>query len=414
MGRRLDPKPRTRARTRTSGLVLTLVDLVAVVLAGLLVLRSPEPVPLALAAVAVAVVCRAAGLHRPRLVLSVLDDLPVLLVAALLAGLVLGGLQGWGDLDHVVRFSGACFAATVLLRTAAHALTHVLRRSGVVSRPVLVVGTGSTGRRLAEGLLSRREHGLLPVGMVDSGARTTRDLPLPLVGDIDDLDEVMAELGVDDVVFAFTGRPDREVLAAVRRCVQAGRQVFVVPRFFELVGGREPRTEVVRDIGLVRLHRSNRSWPGRLATRAVDVVVSLLGLVVLAPVLAVIAVAVRLETGPGVVFHQTRVGEGGRTFTLLKFRTLRAPAFGTEATTWSIDNDSRRGPVGRFLRLTGLEELPRLVNVLRGELSLVGPPPERPPFEEQPATWGQGDGHPSGDDRPGGLRELVSAARPRA
>ena len=103
----------------------------------------------------------------------------------------------------------------------------------------------------------------------------------------------------------------------------------------------------------------------------------------LSPVLLACAVAVRLETGPGVIFRQARVGLEGRTFTLFKFRSLKPVDSAESATQWSIDQDQRLGPVGRFLRRTSLDELPQLVNVLRGDMSLVGPRPERPFFVQE-------------------------------
>jgi len=122
--------------------------------------------------------------------------------------------------------------------------------------------------------------------------------------------------------------------------------------------------------------------PARRVKRALDVVVAMIALVLVAPVLAIVAVAVRIEGGPGVLFRQQRVGQYGRVFTLYKFRSL-APVAAEGDTTWSIDGDPRLGPVGRFIRATALDELPQLWNVLVGDMSLVGPRPERPHFVEQ-------------------------------
>jgi lipopolysaccharide/colanic/teichoic acid biosynthesis glycosyltransferase len=112
----------------------------------------------------------------------------------------------------------------------------------------------------------------------------------------------------------------------------------------------------------------------RRVKRALDLVVSMIALLLVAPVLAMVALAVRFEGGPGVLFRQQRVGQYGRIFTLYKFRS-RTPVVGEGDTTWSIDGDPRLGPVGRFVRATALDELPQLWNVLVGDMSLVGPPP---------------------------------------
>jgi lipopolysaccharide/colanic/teichoic acid biosynthesis glycosyltransferase len=118
------------------------------------------------------------------------------------------------------------------------------------------------------------------------------------------------------------------------------------------------------------------------AKRALDVTGAVFGLLLAAPLLLVAALAVRLEGGPGVLYRQDRVGLGGATFTLFKLRSMR-PVAGEDATTWTISGDPRIGPVGRFIRKTSIDELPQLLNVLRGEMSLVGPRPERPHFVDQ-------------------------------
>ncbi|MBB1255997.1 sugar transferase, partial [Streptomyces alkaliterrae] len=120
-----------------------------------------------------------------------------------------------------------------------------------------------------------------------------------------------------------------------------------------------------------------------LAKRALDVAAASLALLLTAPVLLACALAVRLADGPGILFRQERVGQGGRSFTLLKFRTLRPADALESATLWSVADDQRMSPVGRWLRRTSLDELPQLWNVLRGDMSLVGPRPERPYFVRQ-------------------------------
>jgi len=120
----------------------------------------------------------------------------------------------------------------------------------------------------------------------------------------------------------------------------------------------------------------------RAVKRGMDVVGALVGLLLTLPVLLVVALAVRIEGGPGVIFRQQRVGQHGRLFTLYKLRSLR-PVGDEGDLRWNIDHDSRLGAVGRFIRATSIDELPQLVNVLVGDMSLVGPRPERPYFVEQ-------------------------------
>ncbi|WP_134741845.1 sugar transferase [Nocardioides sp. 503] len=368
--------------------LLTLVDPLAVVLAALVVRDHVSAASVAGAALAAMFVSRASDLHRSRLVLSVLEELPKLALGAAVAALVLvavaplGGLGGRPAWSVLALFAASMFALLVVLRTAVYTAAHALRRSGRAAHPVIIVGSGVVGRRLAEAFLAHREYGLTPVGMIDCAPDLhARDLPVPLLGGIDSLERAMVDLGVDDVVFAFPGPPDHHTIDVVRRCVQTDRQVFVVPRFFEMMGvDRHRRTEVVRDVAVMRLRRSALRSRTMFLKRVGDVLISSVAMVLLSPVLAIIALAVRVETGPGVIFRQTRVGLHGRTFTLFKFRSLKPASTEESATTWNIDHDDRLGPIGRFLRRTSLDELPQLANVWRGDMSLVGPRPERPHF----------------------------------
>jgi exopolysaccharide biosynthesis polyprenyl glycosylphosphotransferase len=366
---------------------LTLVEPVAVVLAGIAVHEHVSALSVAGAAVAATLVGRSADLHRSRLVLSVLEDLPKLLLVTFIASLALVGITPLRDLQQpqvrvLAEFAVAVFVLLVSLRVAVYAGAHSLRRAGPNAHPVIVVGAGAVGRRLTETFHRRPEYGLTPVGIIDGAPDLhARDLPVPLLGGVGDLDRAMADLGVDDVVFAFPAPPDGETIEAVRRCVQRDHQVFVVPRFFEMMGmDHHRRVEVVGDVAVMRLRRWGLRPHTLLLKRALDIVLCTLALLVLWPVLLACAIAVRLEVGRGVIFRQTRVGRGGRTFTLLKFTSLKPATDKESATQWSIDHDARLGPVGRFLRRTSLDELPQLVNVLRGDMSLVGPRPERPFF----------------------------------
>lgn len=392
--RRPGPRPRLRAGlidllpwVRSIRPLLGLIDPVAVALAGLIVRESVTPGAVLAAAVAASLVCRSADLHRSRIVLSVVEDLPRLALAAVVASLTLVALTPVSEVrtrpwTTLAVFAASTFVLLLLLRSAVYAVAHARRRSGRSAHPVVIVGAGAVGRRLAETFLDRKEYGLDPVGIIDTAPDlSARDLPVPLLGGLADLERVLLDLGVDDVVFAFPGPPDEQTVDIVRRNVQADRQVFVVPRFFEMMGlDNHRRHEVIGDVALVRLRRWGLRPHTLFYKRVFDLTLASVALLLLSPVLLACALAVRLETGPGVIFKQVRVGRGGQNFTLYKFRSLRPATSEESETRWSIDVDDRLGPVGRFLRRTSLDELPQLFNVLRGDMSLVGPRPERPYF----------------------------------
>jgi exopolysaccharide biosynthesis polyprenyl glycosylphosphotransferase len=139
----------------------------------------------------------------------------------------------------------------------------------------------------------------------------------------------------------------------------------------------------IGDMPLVRLRRAAYRTGAWYLKRGFDALAAALAILVLSPLLLVCALAVRVEGGPGVIFRQQRVGRDGQLFWLLKFRSMR-PVDDTESqTNWNIAQDDRLGPVGRFLRKSSIDELPQLFNILRGDMSFVGPRPERPHFVEQ-------------------------------
>ena len=369
--------------------LLLAIDVVAVVVPAFLIDPTVSPIAVIVAAAATVWVCGTRDLHRSRLAFSVLEEIPTYLFAAMVAAVSL--VATWSLAGHAPEwrfalvFAGFSSALFMVLRICVYSAMHALRRRRSIAHPVIIVGADEVGLRIATALMRQPEYGLKPVGMIESShALEARDLPLPMLGQIQDLPLALTDLTVQDVIFAYPEPPDTETAAAVRDCLQRDCQVFVVPRFFELMGlNHHGRVELVRGIPLLRLKR----WPLQprrvLAKRLVDVVVAGVLLFLLSPVMILCALAVRLESGPGVLYRQTRVGIGGSTFTLLKFRSMRPSNELEGATQWSIENDPRVGPVGRFLRRSSLDELPQLVNVLRGEMSLVGPRPERPHFVDE-------------------------------
>ncbi len=366
---------------------LTVLDLGALVVAMVLVLGTGSgPTIVAIGIAAVTLISHGMGLQRSRLVLSVVDDLPQLALTSLAVTLVIAAsapivgsplrLTLADDVSHAALLLALLGAG----RLGIYAATNSLRRRGVVSHPTIVVGD-EAGVRVVQALQTHPEAGLLPVGMIDMRPSTDTPLPVPSAGGLADLERAMVGMGVDDVIFAFGAHRGPEMLSMARLCIESGRQVFVVPRFFELMGNDlHHHTQMVHGIPIRRVRRWGWYRQVQPIKRAGDLTLAGIGLLMISPLLLGIAIALRIETGPGVIFSQTRVGRRGEHFTLFKFRTLKPVDVEESATNWSVDNDSRLGPVGRVLRRTGLDELPQLFNVLRGDMSIVGPRPERPHF----------------------------------
>jgi exopolysaccharide biosynthesis polyprenyl glycosylphosphotransferase len=281
--------------------------------------------------------------------------------------------------------------AVCAARVAMQIAQHHARRRGALMTPTLVVGAGVVGGHdVVRRLLGEPEYGLRPVGFLDAdpmpGAGDV-DLGVPLLGGPDDLVDVCSDTGARHVILAFAYERDHRLAELVKRCHELGVGVSVVPRLYESVSERGQLDHV----GGLPLFSPDaidpRGWQFTVK-HMIDRVIALLALIALAPVLLVLGLAVGLSSPGSVIFRQRRVGRDGRVFELLKFRTMLAGHGGrltlrAGAAPGGIEGPDRRTRVGRWMRSSSLDELPQLVNVLRGEMSLIGPRPERPEFAEQ-------------------------------
>jgi exopolysaccharide biosynthesis polyprenyl glycosylphosphotransferase len=253
--------------------------------------------------------------------------------------------------------------------------------------PTLIVGAGVVGERLAMRLIADPGYGLRPVGFLDTAPLPGRNAGRPVVpvlGGQHDLTQAIARTGARHVILAFTTEPDHLLVQKVRECQELGVEVSLVPRLYEAINERVA-VDHVGGLPVLSLRRTDpRGW--RFAIKhGLDRLVAAIALALLAPFLAAIAVTVRVTSPGPVLFRQRRVGRDGQEFDLLKFRTMLdggADAFlpPEGCAPGGVEGQDRRTPIGRWLRGTSIDELPQLVNVLRGEMSLVGPRPERPEF----------------------------------
>jgi exopolysaccharide biosynthesis polyprenyl glycosylphosphotransferase len=332
------------------------------------------------------------GMYRPRVFLRVLDDLRIAVTATALAAMIILSLRVLVHDDPWVAAQTAriwAFATVYLLAGRIVLSWGELRarRRGESVRPTLVVGAGHVGRLTAKRLLDHPELGLRPVGFLDKEPRTVaNDNGLPVLGASWDLDRVVKEHGVRHVVLSFSTAPRSVMLGVLKRCQELGVEVSMVPRFYEKVVGHIG-IEYLGGIPLMTAQPTNpRSWQFAIKYAA-DRLVALLLLVIVSPVLLAASVAVWASMGRPIFFRQRRAGLDGRVFEILKFRSMRPPCTADEAGALApgmapggVEGVDRRTRVGAFLRRTSIDELPQLWNVLRGEMSLVGPRPERPEY----------------------------------
>ena len=292
--------------------------------------------------------------------------------------------------SHAVDVWAVAIAILVPARIVLSRMELRERREGISAKPTLIVGAGRIGQLVAKRLLEHPELGLRPVGFLDKEPLPSNgsSIEVPVLGASWDFDQIAGRYGISHVIMAFSTAPHDVLLRTVRRCHELGISVSFVPRLFERMTAKLT-IEHVGGVPLVSIRPSDpKGWQFRLKY-ALEPVAAGVIIVILLPLLAVSALAVWISVGRPVLYRQRRMGLDGQEFDILKFRSMRsAPGEGgvtslpPDIAPGGVEDVDRRTRVGKFIRKTSIDELPQLLNVLRGDMSLVGPRPERPEFAE--------------------------------
>ncbi len=287
------------------------------------------------------------------------------------------------------------FAASCLIagRAGFWAARARARRREKAVRDTLIIGAGNIGHRAAKRMLKEPSLGLRPIGFIDSEPMDLdgQSSGLPVLGANSDLERVVHEHGVEHVVVAFSTASHDQLLSLVRNSWKLGLSVSLVPRLFEVEGERVA-VEHLGGLPLVEIRTADpKSWLFKVKY-ALDRVIAAVGILMALPLLVALTVAVWFSMGRPVFFRQRRVGLNGHEFEMVKFRTMKltdpdragnAVTLPPDTAPGGVEGADRRTRVGSFLRRTSLDELPQLINVLRGDMSVVGPRPERPEFAKK-------------------------------
>jgi exopolysaccharide biosynthesis polyprenyl glycosylphosphotransferase len=359
-------------------------------------------------------------LYTTRLRVQFADDLPRVVAATAIGAMAVIVLRlvfendaYAADTVYFWMFAAACL---VVGRGATHVAQARERRRGIGERATLIVGAGKVGHLTAKRLLERPELGLRPVGFLDKDPLDMGDraIGLPVLGASWDLDRIISEHGVEHVIVTFSTAPDQVLVALTKRCYERGVSVSLVPRLFEVEGSRIT-AEHLGGLPLISVDvKDPKGWQFTVKY-AIDRVIAGLVVLFILPIFAVISLAVLVTMGRPIFYRQQRVGRDGHVFEMLKFRTMSgrpeesgeadrhwaagqmngggslgaaagsnvAGEDGQRADTAATAAADRRTPLGRFLRRYSLDELPQFLNVLRGDMSFVGPRPERATYVEQ-------------------------------
>ncbi len=335
-------------------------------------------------------------MYGPRITPALLDDVRGIISATAIAAMMVAFLR--------LLFDGDTDAATAAVRLWAFSVAYLVaarggvrlaefrsHRAGGASEPTLIVGAGEVGHLIAKRLLGRPELGLDPIGFLDADPLEVDDpSAVPVLGAPDELESIVAEHRVSHAVLGFSSARHDEDLALIRRLEALRVSVSIVPRLFERTPDRVA-LERLEGLPVLSIYPTNpRGWQFGVKY-TVDRVIALLLIVLFSIPLALCAIGVLLTMGRPILFRQRRCALDGREFDIVKLRTMRPPDTDAsprvlDASTshglapGGIEGADRRTPFGALLRRTSLDELPQLFNVLAGEMSLVGPRPERPEY----------------------------------
>jgi Undecaprenyl-phosphate glucose phosphotransferase len=257
-------------------------------------------------------------------------------------------------------------------------------RAGIGLKRVLIAGAGDLGRLVADRILEHRDLGLQVVGFLDdrAGGDHLGYRGLPLVGVLKEAGEIVRRERIDQLYVALPLDEHNNVVQVVEDASREGVDIKVVPDLLQFIALRA-RLEELDGVPIINIHDVPLQGLNSAIKRTVDLVLSAIALVVLAIPLAVVAALIKL-TSPGPIFyHQVRMGLDGRAFTVYKFRSMFQDAERATGPIWARDDDPRCTPLGRVLRRFDIDELPQVWNVFKGDMSIVGPRPERPYFVEQ-------------------------------
>lgn len=336
-------------------------------------------------AVVMTIILALLGIYAPVRARRFRNDVIAIVESSVLGALSIGTILYLFRVQEFSRgvlglFSFTSIILLCLKRLLLRKILVAMRRRGFNQKHVIVIGTGPLAYQYKSSIADAPELGYHIDGFVGPSSKENSMLK-PILPDLNDLDVLLRKPDIDEVVIALEPSQKDDIYKAIRLCEKNGTKVSILPFYNEVIPAY-PTIEIIGKSKLICL-RSNRldNLGYAFIKRAFDVIISSILLVVLSPLLLITALGVRLSSPGPILFKQERVGLNKRVFSMLKFRSMRVNA--EETSGWTRRDDPRRTRFGSLLRKLSIDELPQLVNVLKGDMSLVGPRPEVPYYVDQ-------------------------------
>lgn len=281
----------------------------------------------------------------------------------------------------LIIFSVVSIVLSGILRVSLRLTLRSLRRKGYNTKQLLIVGCNDIANRFYRRVVSNKNYGYVIVGYLNS-APVQMGWNAPYLGTMDKLDEVLSANRIDEVMVSLDFNEFDKLSNVIEICENQGVKSSLLP-FYNKYLPSKPQIEVLEDIPIINLrHIPLDNLLYAAAKRAFDIFASFFGLIAISPLLLATAIGIKMTSPGPIIYKQTRIGKDRKVFTMYKFRSMRIDN-NADTTTWGTSEDPRRTKFGAFLRKFSIDELPQLVNVLKGDMSLVGPRPERPFFVEK-------------------------------
>jgi exopolysaccharide biosynthesis polyprenyl glycosylphosphotransferase len=391
----LDPLLWSRLRFTVDVIVLYVATAAALLVDGRSYSRGDLILSLSFPAASI-IVLRARGWGAERLKTTFVDTVAAVVGGVSLATMLIIAAASIFQVYHPLSLSVRLWLyGSVYLSVARYVLVLVRRRAVSVdafAAPTIIIGAGVIGTHLANRLAGDSSYGLRPVGLLDPDPLPSPEHfdapPVPVLGGMQNLSEAVDSTNARHVILAFSSQPDHQLAPMVKECQKLGVEVSLVPRLYESINERTT-LDHVGGLPLLTLHTVDpHGWQFAIK-HALDRTGAAIGLLVASPLLLGLTAAIKLSSPGPILFRQRRVGRDGHEFDLLKFRSMRAAPVEAARTTFvlaaghapgGVEGMDRRTRIGRIMRDVSLDELPQLFNVLRGDMSLVGPRPERPEY----------------------------------
>ena len=330
------------------------------------------------------------GLYKRLYLISRFDEFVKVTKATIIGTLILyfyttidGDLQMADRLGSVTIYVLLVGGLITLNRFIIRSIQRFYALRGKGRHRALIIGTGKNAVSAFDDLNRNKSLGMQVVGFVDvpngkTGGQVFVDND-EIVGKLENINGVVRDLEIQDLIVALEPERREDLIKILSKINNPDVTLKLLPDFYQLVSGLN-KTNQIFGLPLIEISPDLMPFWEKLVKRLLDIVISIVVLVIMLPLIIVISVVIRLTSKGPAIYSQERVGKKGKPFTMYKFRTMRIDAEAETGPTWAQENDPRITKVGALLRKTRLDEIPQFYNVLKGEMSLVGPRPERPYF----------------------------------